>query len=70
MSGRLVPAFCAGRAVEVPVRPSPADHRRVTCPSCGVGKGKECRDIESGHTLYTGHASRKKSAEARFGPAA
>ena len=68
MTPRMVPAFCAGRAVTVPVRPSPPDHRRVRCPSCGVGQGRECRDIETGETLYAGHASRLAAAERLHGP--
>ena len=71
MSGpRLVSAHCAGRAVKVPVRPSPPDHRRVPCPTCGVTRGRECLDLTApGVTLWSGHAARKSAAERLYGVA-
>ena len=64
---RLVPAFCAGTPVTVAVRPSPPDHRRVSYPSCGAQRGNECKDLDTGNMLYTGHSSRKQRAEQLFG---
>ena len=64
---RVVGAWCAGRKVEVPVKPAPVVHTRVACPSCGAQPGRECRDIAAGNLDYVGHASRKRQAELRYG---
>ncbi len=65
MSGeRTVPAFCAGRLVEVAVKPAPIDARTVRCPSCGAVKGRACWKIADGHPerMWSFHASREALA--------
>lgn len=64
---RMVPAYCAGRPVTVAVRPSPPDHRRVWCASCGAKMGEECKDLESKGTLWTGHATRRAADDKLHG---
>jgi hypothetical protein len=52
---RLVPAWCAGRPVEVPVLPSPANPLRVGCPICGQPRGRECINLQAGPDNFGGH---------------
>ena len=54
-------AFCAGRPVQVTVKPHSTDHRCVACRTCGAKRWAECVDLEAAesNTLFTGHASRR-----------
>ena len=60
-------AWCSGRPVQVQVRPSPPDHRRVACRTCGVAPGRECIDLVSRQAHYEGHAVRQRAAAVLHG---
>ena len=56
-------AWCAGKPVQVRVRPQPVNAVRVRCASCGAEPGRECTDLVSGLPTYASHASRQRRAE-------